>query len=41
MAEFQSANSINKAADLSIDVGLRAHMTKVYGLMVAATIITD
>ena len=40
MAEFQSANSINKAADLSIDVGLRAHMTKVYGLMAVAMIIT-
>ena len=40
MADFQSARSINKVADISIDSGLRAHMSKVYGLMAVAMVIT-
>lgn len=40
MADFQSANSINRAGELSIDAGLRAHMSKVYGLMAVAMVIT-
>jgi len=40
MANYQSARVASQDADKSIDVGLRSHMSKVYGLMAVAMIIT-
>ncbi len=40
MADYQSARVASRAADISKDVGLQAHMTKVYSLMAVAMIIT-
>ena len=41
MAEYQTTRPVSAAAGAaSIDVGLRAHMTKVYGLMSVAMLIT-
>ena len=39
MAEYQTAKNYADTSQ-SIDVGLRAHMNKVYGLMAVAMIIT-
>ena len=39
MTESQFARTTT-AANIDIDAGLRAHMTKVYGLMAVAMIIT-
>ena len=40
MADYQSARVTSTGADISLDAGLRAHMTKVYGLMAVAMLIT-
>jgi hypothetical protein len=40
MAEYESAQTVGQTLDASIDSGLRAHMTKVYGLMAIAMMIT-
>ena len=40
MADYQSARVASKVANISLDAGLRAHMTKVYGLMAVAMLIT-
>ena len=40
MANYETAKSTIKTGDISIDVGLRNHMSKVYGLMAVAMVIT-
>ena len=40
MADYQSTRVTSTGADISLDAGLRAHMTKVYGLMAVAMLIT-
>ncbi len=40
MAEYKSARTVDQTLDISLDAGLRAHMTKVYGLMAVAMVIT-
>ena len=40
MAEYKSARTVSQSLDISLDSGLRAHMTKVYGLMAVAMVIT-
>ena len=40
MADYQSARATSTAENISLDAGLRAHMTKVYGLMAVAMLIT-
>ena len=40
MAEYKSARTASQSLDISLDSGLRAHMTKVYGLMAVAMVIT-
>ena len=40
MSEYQSVRPTARSQDISIDAGLRSHMTKVYGLMAVAMVIT-
>ena len=40
MANYDTARATGQTTDISLDVGLRAHMTKVYGLMAVAMVIT-
>ena len=40
MANYDTARAADRSTDISIDSGLRAHMSKVYGLMAVAMVIT-
>ena len=40
MADYQPARVAGRTAEISKDAGLQSHMTKVYGLMAVAMVIT-